>query len=437
MNAVERTTVRILNSFAGMVIFLVSMAAFYMPYEIRIIPEVIRFLDPVRYVCAGLLTAAFFFLYASTLTVFRKNAALIAAAGFLGILIFSTVMNSNTDLEGALGTYGLAGLFLVMDIAVFFRVNPKKYILAAFFLLLAVNIANTYTVYAYWNVGMWEAYGLYRNTFYSLVGNYNGGIEYVLPMAICGSAYAMRYGRWLDLLNYPAMIMSLIMAFKCDSETQKVIFAGILIFMILGNISMISDAVAKVVRIIFQPAILMAIDAAVFVLVVVINRTNWVAKLGIDPDFHNRRHVWNMSMEWIRQKPLWGNGHESVAQEAEKITGYAHSHCTYLEVAYKTGFVGSVLMILMAVTAVIAIYRNRHSRISFILSAMLFLFGLAAVTETYPMVYVLFCLGLIYYIALNTNESGSIRDRTRKMRPKDEYPDDPRQRRHTRSIISG
>ena len=195
--------------------------------------------------------------------------------------------------------------------------------------------------------------------------------------------------------------------------------AGILVFMILGNFAMITDGIAKVLRVIFQPAILCAVDFLVFVSVVVINRTNWVAKLGIDPDFHNRRHVWNMSMDWIRQKPLWGNGQETVAAEASKITGYAHSHCTYLEIAYKTGFVGSVFMMLMLVFAVAALYLNRHSRVSFMMSAMLFLAGLACVAETYPMVYVMLCIGLIYYIAVNTNHTENAERRTKRVKESD------------------
>ncbi|MBQ9030482.1 MAG: O-antigen ligase family protein [Parasporobacterium sp.] len=419
VNIVEKATASVLDSVLGFVIFLVSLAAFYLPFEIRIIPEVARVLPIVRYVCAGILLVSFFFLYGSTLTVFRRNWALWAAAGFTGVLIFSTVMNGG-DLESALGTSGLAGLFLVMDIAVFFRVNPKKYLLTAFFFLLAINIANTCTVYEYCikrGTGMWDVYGISTNWFFSLVGNYNGGIEYILPMAICGSAYAHRYGKWLDIFNYAGMIMSLIMAIKVDSLTQVVVFAALLVFMVIGNVAMLSDGFAKVLKVVFQPVIFVAVDFAILVSVVIINQSNWVARLGIDPDFHNRRHVWNMSMEWIAQKPIWGSGQETITVEASKITGYAHSHCTYLEAAYKTGFVGCVFLLLLLAAAVVAIYRNRHGRLSYILTGQLFLFGLAAVAETYPMVYVMLCLGLIYYIAKNTNETKEAGKRMRKVRP--------------------
>ncbi len=408
MNKVEQITTDILNSILGIFIFVVSLLAFYLPYEIRIIPQVQEHLDTVRIVCGVILIVAFLFLYGSSFTIFRGNWALIAAIGFIGVLIFSTKMNGG-DMSSALGTYGLAGIFLVMNIAVFFKVNPKKYILLAFIILFIISMVNAYTVYHYWGVGMWEDYGNYRNVYYSLVGNFNGGIEYVLPMAICGSAYAHRYGKWLEIVNYAAMTVNLFMAFKCDSLTQEITFAAMLAFMIMGDIMMLSKGFAKVIRIICQPVILAAVDFALFVSIVVINKTNWVAAIGLDPDFHNRRHIWNMAMDWIRANPIWGSGQETVAAEAAKITGYAHSHCTYLEVAYKTGFVGSVCMVLMVAAAVVAIYRNRHDRTSYILTAMLFLFGLAAVDETYPMVYVLLCLGLVYYIAKCTNETGKVK----------------------------
>ena len=414
MNAVERTTIRILNSFAGMVIFIISFAVFYMPYELRIIPQVSRAVTFAGYICEGVLLVSFFFLYASSLTVFRKNWALIAAAGFTGTLIFSTVMNG-ADIQSALGTYGLYGLFLAVDIAVFFKVDPRKYLLTAFFLLLAVNIANTYTVFRFWGTGMWETYGQSRNVFYSLIGNYNGGIEYVMPMAICGSAYAARYGRWLDIINYPAMFMSVIMAFRCDSATQKVAFCAIILFMVLGSFAMLFRRFARFLRLVFQPVILIAVDFAVFISVVLLNKTNWVVSIGIDPDFHNRRHIWNMSMEYIKANPVWGNGQETVAQEASKITGYAHSHCTYLEIAYKTGFIGAVFMILMLVAVIVSLYRCRDDRLSFMMSAMLFIFGLAAIAETYPMPYVILCLALIYYTAVNSSGSEGRPGKIRKM----------------------
>ena len=415
MNIVEKNTNRIVNSFAGIVLFVVSMAAFYMPYEWRILPVIQQYLTPVRYVCAGLLLIAFFLLYASSLSVFRRNWALFAAAGFTAVLVFSSIMHQG-DVEGALGTYGLAGIFLLLNISVFFKVNPKKYLLIAFFLLFAVNIVNTYTVFHYWGIGMWEEYGLYRNVFYSLVGNYNGGIEFVMPMAICGCAYASRYGKWMELCNYAAMGMSLVMAVKCDSLTQIIAFSAILAFMILGDLGLLFQRFARILRLVFQPVILMALDLAVFVSVILINQTNWVARLGIDPDFHNRRHVWNMAMEWIQANPIWGNGQETVAVEASKITGYAHSHSTYLEIAYKTGFVGSVFMLLMLAAVIVAIYRNRHSMTAYILSVLLFVMGMAAVAETYPMVYVMLCLGLIYYIAKTTNEQDSGPEKVRKVK---------------------
>lgn len=428
MKRLEEVTTSILNSFAGIILFLVSFAAFYLPYEIRIIPDVARVLPVVRYVCAGILVIFFFLLYISTLTVFRNNWALWAALGFVLVLIFSTMMQHG-DMENALGTHGLAGFFLVMNIAVFFKANPKKYLLIAFFLLLLINIANTYTVLEYCvrqGIGMWETYGEYRNSLYSLIGNYNGGIEYVMPMAICGSAYAMRYGKWLEILNYAALLMSLYMAIRCESLTQIIAFAAIMGFMVLGDIAMVSDGFARFLKIFFQPVVFVGIDFAVFISVVVINQTNWVQRLGIDPDFHNRRHIWNMSMEWIRTNPIWGSGQESVMEEAGKLSGYAHSHCTYLEIAYKTGFVGTVFVILMLAAAVIAIYRNRHGRVSYILTVLLFLFGLACVAETYPMVYVLLCLGLIYYTAKNTNETGKAKERVKHMRDRNtSEPEEP------------
>ena len=190
-----------------------------------------------------------------------------------------------------------------------------------------------------------------------------------------------------------------------------------ILFMLIGNGAMIFKKFASLLRVIFQPVIAAAADIVIFVLVVLLNRTNWVEKIGLDPDFHNRRHIWNMAIEWIGKNPIWGSGQETVYEESLKITGYAHSHSTYLEIAYKTGFVGSVFIVLMLAAVIVAIYRNRHDSISYILSVMLFVFGLAGIVESYPMVYVMLCMGLMYYIAKNTNETEDAENRIMMVSP--------------------
>ena len=52
------------------------------------------------------------------------------------------------------------------------------------------------------------------------------------------------------------------------------------------------------------------------------------------------------------------------------------------------------------------------------LSAMLFITGLACIAETYPMVYVILCLGLIFYIAENAGTHGSKENRIHRMEQK-------------------
>ena len=185
MNSVERATRTVLNSFAGIVIFIVSILAFYLPYEIRIIPAVENILPYIRSICGGLLIIAFLFLYCSRVRVFRDNWYLWAALAFFGILVLSTKQN-DVYMEGVLSDGALTGIFFVLAVAVFFKVNLKKYLLITFFIFLVFCIANTYTVWAYYGVGMWVEWQSYRDTYYTLIGNYNGGIEIVIPMAICG-----------------------------------------------------------------------------------------------------------------------------------------------------------------------------------------------------------------------------------------------------------
>ncbi len=402
MNAVERTTKKVLNSILGMIIFLVAQAAFYLPTEVEMIPEVQQYLPYARWITGGFLIIAFLVLFCSRVRVFRDNWYLFASVVFIGILIYSTYINE-TDMEGALGSKALAAVFLLLNLAVFFSVNPKKFMLIAFFLFLAINIVNTYTVFKYFGIGMWEEWHVYRNEFYSLVGNYNGGVEFVLPMAICGSAYAHRFGAWIEFLNYPAMAMSVIMAIKCNSLTQIVVFCVILAFMIVGDICIASKRFARFIRLLLNPIVLIGVDIAAYVAIIWMNITDPVSKLGFDPGFHGRRHIWDMAIDWIHQKPVWGNGLETVVDKSQKIYGYAHCHSWFLEITYMTGIIGTAAALIMIIIVIVQLCRTKNNRLSFILSGMYFAVCLTNLFETYTVTFFVLSLGLIYYLAKNEN----------------------------------
>lgn len=398
MNRFENTLNKILNSPLGVIVFIASLVAFYPPYELEIIPQYITYVPYVRYICGGFLIISFFLLYISRLRVFRDNWYLLAACAFIASLLYSTFLSPTGYMEGAMGTKGMLSLFLLLSFAVFLRSGPKQYLLIAFFIFLAVNILNTYCIYHYWGVGLWEEWQVYRHPVISIVGNYNGGVEYVLPMAICGSAFAHKYGRWLDFINYPAMIMSLIMAFKVDSETQKVVYVVILLFMILGNICMASVGFARVIRWILNPVVLVAVNLYVYVTVIWMNLTGWIARLGVDTGFHGRRHVWDMAISWIRVNPIWGSGFESVDSKAVKITGYAHCHSFFLEIPYMTGIIGCLICLAMLTIVIVAIIRCRHSAMALMMSGMLFALCMTNLFETYGATFFVFVLGMICYV---------------------------------------
>lgn len=397
MNAVEKTMNKILNSALGIVLFITTMAAFYLPYEAEICPPVLMVLPYFRYICGGLIVIAFFILYASRLRVFRDNWYLFAALLFIGVFIYSTFIN-NADMQGALGKRGLTAIFALLNMAVFLRVNPKRYLLIAFFWYLLINIANTYCLFRFWGVGLWEEWGVYRSELISLVGNYNGGVEFVLPMAVCGSAYAHRYGKWLEYVNYAAMIMSLAMALKCDSLTQVAVFSAIMVFMIIGDISMITGIIAKTVRWILNPMVLVGVNALVYVFVIWLGRAEIFAKLGIDTGFHGRRHIWDMAIYYIQQKPLLGHGLEDVNTVAGKIYGYAHAHSFFLHAHYMTGIIGFLLIIAMLIVVIISWFRVRNDRVAYVMSFMMCCLCMTNLFEMYTVPFFVYTLGIIYYI---------------------------------------
>lgn len=403
MNAAEKTVRKILKGFPGVVIFFFSLISLYLPYEAEICPYILKYLPYSRYIAGGLLIIAFFTLYCSRLRLFRDNWYLLAVCIFIIILIYSTYIN-DADLKSALGSKGVTAIFAIMNMAIFLRVAPKRTLLIAFFWYLAINIANTYCIFRFWGVGLWEVWGVSRNELISIVGNYNGGVEFVLPMALCGSAYAHRYGKWMDYLNYAAMLMSLAMAFKCDSWTQIIVYALAIGFMIVGNIAMIAKGAAHVIRLIFNPILMVGANAAVYIVVIWMGNAEWVTKFGIDQSFHGRRHIWDMAISYIYEKPIWGNGLETVNRVASKITGYAHSHSFFLHMTYVTGIIGTAAIIALLAVTVIVWFRVKNDRVAYMMSFMTFLLCLTNLFEMYTIPFFLYTLGMIYYIGKTSDE---------------------------------
>ena len=406
MNTFEKNIRRILNGPFGVILFFVSAVAFYLPYELEIIPEVEKIRPYVCYICGALVLVFFFLLYCPSLRIFRDNWYFWVAAVWIGLFIYTTSVHDGV-MSDILGYRGLSMIFYLMNIAIFFKVNQKRYLLITFFIFLAFSVANIYTVFAYEGVGMWVEYGKYKSEIYSLVGNYNGGVEVVLPMAICGSAWAHQYGKWLDIINYPAMAANVAMAFKCYSETQKIVYILIIIFMIIGTVAMFSKGFAKAVAAIFNGAVSAGIAIAIYIVIVWMDITGLVSKIGIDPGFHGRRHIWDMAIDWIKQSPYIGWGMESVDVRAVKTVGYAHCHSYFLDVTYQTGFIGTAIVLAMIVITVISIFRAKNKSLAFMLSGLMFCFCVPNIFECYSTPLFMLGFGLIYYIAKNSRDISS------------------------------
>lgn len=404
MNGVTKFTTSLLNSFFGVILFVVSCAAFFLPYEIRIVPQIAELLPKVQLVCCGILIICFLLLYASCVRVFRDNWMLWASVIFIALLIYATYINY-ADMGSALSDKGLLALANLLLFAVFFKVNPKRYLLIFYFIYLIFMAANNYSVFATWGTGMWNEWQTYLDDTYSLVGNYNLGIMYAMPVFITGSVWASKYGRWLEIINYLACFSCIWMAFKCHSVAQIIAYVVVLFVFILNDIMHAAPGFYKFLQI-FNSAVLMIAVTILFFCIVVFEKLELLEKLGFDGDFHGRRAIWNNSMELIAQKPIFGNGVETIGTTASKFaeTQAAHSHCFFLEVPYLTGIVGTVIFIAMIVICIIAVFRAKNIHTKWLLSALMGTTFLAAVVESYPTVFMIIVPGLVYYIAKKDRE---------------------------------
>lgn len=398
----------LLNSLFGVILFVVSVLVFHMPYEIAIIPRVAGLLPILQNACGAILIICFLLLYISKPHYFKDIWFLILAAAFLAVLIYSTSINQ-VDMQGAMSDSGLFALFNILILAIFIKVNPKRYLFIFYIIYLVVSIANTYTVFSTAGVGMWHDWQTYLDPTYSLVGNFNLGIMFAMPMLIAGTVWSSKYGRWLKPINYLVGMSLIAMAIKCSSDTQLIVYGLTILIMILNDLMHAAKGLYKILRI-FNAAVLFAIDFIIFFVTVVLNRMDFFAKIGYDGDFHGRRNIWNIAKSWIVEKPVFGNGVETLDYTASKWMPYTdagHAHCFFLEVPYQTGLVGSVIFLAMVVVAIIAILRAKNIHIKWLTGSLMAVTFMAGIVESYPMVFMIIVIALCYYIAVKDRDEAA------------------------------
>ncbi|MCF0142931.1 MAG: O-antigen ligase family protein [Parasporobacterium sp.] len=398
MDKFHHVIVKILDSIFGIVLCLVSAFVFYVPYEIEIIPKWHNIFEIARPICLILLVIFFFLLYISGKDFFKNNIALFIGLAFLGYLIYRT-WQTGGDMTEAMTTEGFYGIPLMLVFAIFIKTNPRKYLVLLFFLYAAVCAANIYTVFKYDGIGMWEVYEEYRNTVFSLVGNYNVGIRYFMPMVFCGAAYSYLYSWWLQPINYIMIIANIVMAFKANSDTQIYVFIASMAVIIVTDIIKAAPKSYKFFRI-FNGVTLAVLNLLIFAFVVPFNRL-WLGTIGPATDFHNRLYIWDGTMEMIKANPITGYGLEEVVTFASKFPGHnpAHCHCFYLELPYCTGLIGVVLFLALVVITLIAVMKAKKPGIRFLMGGLLFCVFLASIFESYLFSYCVMMLVMAYYIS--------------------------------------
>lgn len=216
-----------------------------------------------------------------------------------------------------------------------------------------------------------------------ILGGQNDIIRYLLP-AYC---LAVLYDRiYRNRIRAVALICAInYIAVVINSSTTIV---GILIM----DVALLIKCTRKIIDL--RIALIMTVIA--FGLVVV-SQNIFISSIitdffGKSITFHGRTPIWQYVTGEIIRHPFIGNGRGNFQISSWYVA--SHTHCFILEIAYRSGIIGIILLFLAIRAIIIKMEKNRESIFYPLLSAALFSFFVMGIVEVheYHLMYLIFLI---------------------------------------------
>lgn len=311
---------------------------------------------------------------------------------YLLVLIISTMAN-NGDYQYLFSlVLGILTLSLITDYGLR---NHTNYFLKAFELMLSILVYMNFLTIVLNPNGLYIA----TDTLYSenwLLGYRNSLILYVFPALLCSAINSYRKKERLLLRTKFLFTISLISTILSGSSTLLVGLFLIFIFMFFKKIFIYRKILNTKTYLVSYIAMFFGIiifriqNLFSFIIVNVLKR---------DLTFTGRIYIWDYVIEFIKSKPLLGYGVESTIKRYTKTKYWRsfHAHNMFLEVLYKTGFIGLIIFIKIISLSSKELYKTRNNLISKYISWLLFTFMILLLMEAYSFIYIFY----IFVFAFN------------------------------------
>lgn len=264
-------------------------------------------------------------------------------------------------------------------------VNIKKFVNSLFYIYLILNIANLFVV-IFFNKGLT---GDTTNPMYLLAEDNTVPIHNILFVALVAiKAKLDNNVKWLSLLIIPASTFILI-----DSATNKAIVLVLIVGLFFLELVKLKVVNTKVII-----AVASVVICAMFACVVIRSLSDQVFAiigklLNRNSTFTGRTILWDISLEKIKDSPLFGYG--DYQNHIAIWDGYFSAHNYYLEILLDGGFVAFAAFLAILYMALKKCF-NSNSQISKILTLCAFailLYFFVQIVDQATVIFIVFTLG--------------------------------------------
>ena len=404
MTALQQKVNRILNSWIGVVLFLITLFFIQTPYFFEVMPAVKALSGYVRGVVLILLLFCMVVLDGSIRRMLREELLLFGCMAWGLILCISMQINGKS-LKYAIWNIIAYEVIVILLISVFSRVNLRKYLFVFFLYYLIINTVNNACVLFFYNTGMWLGSFQVMQPEYGFFGHINSGVICGLNSLLGGILYSRIYEKKWSIVNGVNLVYSLCTAFIIECVDQLVLYIVVAAVILICWIYDRKPAIQKVLKWVNLKTI-MVLNLLVFDAVVVLGNMGWMEMIGIDSGVHGRRELWDSVLTSVFDHPVIGQGFISwfrVLMSTNSYKTFWHQHSFYLQVLYETGLIGAAIFVFIFVICIIQLDKIRRFDLRFILGVLVGVFFLCLVVEITTRVELFLLLSLCYYLPRQLN----------------------------------
>ena len=393
-----RNTIRFLNSWAGIILLVLSLFYLQMPYFCATTPFTSWSIPRGRWIFIVFLGVCLLLTCENIKDLFRKEKLLWGAVGWNLVLIISSLVQGK-EINYILKDNIPACLLAVLILSVYSKADIKRILFVLFMYNLVINTLNNASMLFFANTGIPIPYGE-PNIEYYFFGHINGGITCALNSLLFGCMYAHQYQRSWDLVNWVNLAYSMLTAVIVKCDVQIVLYALAAVGLILCYVYRRWKGLGRLLRWINLGTI-MVVNVIVEIMVIPLGKTGWMEMLHMDPRVHGRRELWDSVLGDIRQHPILGQGFSSWfgAEINGSVHNFWHQHSVYLMVAYETGIVGIVVFVYLFVIAIKELLKVAELEVRFLTGLLVGGFFLAVTIDCCERSEIFLLLGACYYIA--------------------------------------